>query len=301
MRRTAIFLLIASLSWCLPLPARAQQVTGVVTDLNPATIQSYVRRGIHIPPDQAKAVLFEAVHSGSAQVVEKVLKALAQMYRRIRVSANLLQILNAHDARGLTPLSYAAIYGNGDMVAALIQYGADPNGTDNYGNTPLMQAALQDDPQMVELLVNYGALVNFQSATKLEQFKILKGSALMAAVLSNSIETAKILLKLGADLEERDDSHMTALMHAAQAGLNEMVLLLIEAGSDLEARDELGRTALIFAIIHMKPRTVQLLLEAGADVYAQDVQRQGPLEYASSVGDPQSQYLIQRAVARTQP
>lgn len=299
MRQTAIFLLIISWSLCLPFHSSAQTVSGVVTDLNPATIQSYVRNGIHIRPDQAKAVLFEAVHSGSAQVVEKVLKSLAQMYRRIRVSANLLQILNAHDARGLTPLSYAAIYGSEDMASTLIQYGADPNGTDNYGNTPLMQAALHNDSEMVELLVNFGALVNYQSATKLEQFKVLRGSALMAAVLSNSLETAQILIKLGADLEERDDTQMTALMHAAQQGINKMVRLLVQVGTDLDAKDQLGRTALIFAIIHLRPQTVRLLLDAGADVYAQDIQRQGPLEYASAVGDPESQYLIQRAIARS--
>lgn len=298
MRHISIVLLLAGCCWLLPpLPAAAQTVSGVVVDLKPATLRWYINKGIHIRPDQAKAVLFEAVHSGNTQVVESVLESLSLMYRRIRVSANLLQIINGHDTRGLTPLGYAAIYGNTAMATALIKYGADINGTDNYGNTPLMQAALHNDPEMVQLLVNYGALVNYQSATKLEQFKTLKGSALMAAVQGDSLETAKMLIRLGADLEERDDSAMTALMHAAATGNDAMVGLLTDSGAELDAKDQLGRTALIFAIIHLQPNTVRLLLEAGADVFAQDIQRQGPLEYATATGDTESQFLVRRAIA----
>ncbi|OIP90059.1 MAG: hypothetical protein AUK55_13450 [Syntrophobacteraceae bacterium CG2_30_61_12] len=301
MRRISILLLLAGFCWVLPpLPSVAQTVSGVVVDLKPATLRWYIDKGIHIRPDQAKAVLFEAVHGGNTQVVESVLESLNLMYRRIRVGANLLQILNAHDTRGLTPLGYAAIHGNTGMATALIKYGADPNGTDNYGNTPVMQAALHDDPEMVQLLVNHGALVNYQSATKLEQFKTLKGSALMAAVQGNSLETAKMLIRLGADLDERDDSNMTALMHAAAGGNSTMAGLLTESGANLESRDHLGRTALIFAIIRLQPKTVRLLLEAGADVSAQDIQRQGPLEYATATGDTQSQVLVRRAIARSQ-
>ncbi len=282
----------------LALPGKARCSTTITTELNAYTIKSYVDKGFHVRPDQAKAALFEAIHNKDAQLVNKVLAALKKMYGRIHVSKNLTQIVNSHDVRGLTPLSYGAIYGNRAIIEALINYGADPNASDNYGNTPLMQAAMNNHPDIVELLVDYGAKVNYRGSLRINNFKILGGSALMAAVAGGNLESVQQLVAMGADLEAPDDSGKTALCHAAIAGRLAIAHYLIAAGAHLDPRDEFGRTPLMFAVIHFHPQMVKLLIAAGANVHARDIQHQSPLEYASSLGDQKSLYFIQEALDR---
>ena len=53
----------------------------------------------------------------------------------------------------------------------------------------------------------------------------------------------RLLLKLGAELDERGLQRRTALMRAAAAGHADVVQVLLEAGANPRMRDEAGATA----------------------------------------------------------
>ena len=103
---------------------------------------------------------------------------------------------------------------------------------------------------------------------------------MLASMNSNcrsTIETVKILLESGADVNIQDDSGRTALMHAVicspLTSSKETVKILLEKGSDVNVQDLCERTALIhaFMIQNIEIETVKILLEKGSDVNVQDL------------------------------
>ena len=60
-------------------------------------------------------------------------------------------------------------------------------------------------------------------------------------------------------------------MWAAQNGLDKIVGLLIKAGADVNQRDEIVWTALLYAADHGKCKCMELLIKAGADVNIQKI------------------------------
>ena len=68
--------------------------------------------------------------------------------------------VNSEDSFGITPLRYALINCNADIVSLLIRYGADVNLISEHGATPIFLAC---DEATLELLVDAGANVNFRT------------------------------------------------------------------------------------------------------------------------------------------
>jgi ankyrin repeat protein len=66
-----------------------------------------------------------------------------------------------------------------------------------------------------------------------------------------------ILLKAGADTNDRDKNGETALMWAAQYNNNhEVIAALLNAGADTKAKDNKGKTAFDYARINARLKTV---------------------------------------------
>ena len=74
-------------------------------------------------------------------------------------------ILNVHgkNEEGQTPLHMAATRGHIELVASLIERGADLNPKSNFGYTPLHYAANQSGVEIAKLLIDNGADVNAKS------------------------------------------------------------------------------------------------------------------------------------------
>jgi ankyrin repeat protein/outer membrane biosynthesis protein TonB len=101
---------------------------------------------------RGRTPLMSAVQSRNAEAV------------RILVGTNV--DVNARDQRQNTALVRAAgSFGDLVMVQTLISAGADVNAADKNGMTPLIWAARWGDPQRVEALVNAGADVNARDNT----------------------------------------------------------------------------------------------------------------------------------------
>jgi ankyrin repeat protein len=83
----------------------------------------------------------------------------------------------------------------------------------------------------------------------------------------NLIETAKLLLDAGANLEDKNKWGGTPLHMASANNHIETAKLLIERGADLEAKNVDGLTPLHLASLNNHIEIAKLLLERGADSF----------------------------------
>ena len=71
-----------------------------------------------------------------------------------------LQLADHHPQFGITPLTWAAVNDQRQMVAHLLDQGADPNALNTDGGTALHASAFFGRSDIVELLIEQGAIVN---------------------------------------------------------------------------------------------------------------------------------------------
>ena len=227
---------------------------------------------------------------------------------------------NATTWNGESVLMDCARTGATEAVAALLAAGADPNTAEsNKGQTPLMWAAAGGHAEITQMLIQHGA--DITAATKPStdrvpntcrtcEWKPSPGgfTALMFAARSGDLETARVLLGAGADINEATAEYGNPLVIATASGHEDIALFLLAAGADHDSSDENGVTALHHAhqnglsSIHgvtydpvyrvrpdNMPRLVKALLETGSDPNAQidKSYRIGPSIRSSceSVGD----------------
>jgi ankyrin repeat protein len=120
---------------------------------------------------------------------------------------------------------------------------------------PLIDAVRSNDLNQVRPLLNNGANPNASGD---------RMTALMYASQNGHLETAKLLIDKGADVNSKDG--MTALMYAAQNGHLEIAKLLIDEGADVNAKRFYGgMTALMYASKEGNLEVVKTLIENGAD------------------------------------
>jgi hypothetical protein len=152
------------------------------------------------------------------------LHAAAASYRRD--TAGLLIELGADIAarnrRGAQPLHYAADGGPGvraeaqaEIIAFLIEKGADPNALDKSGVAPLHRAVRQRSAKAVDSLLCNGAAVRLKNKSGSTPLHLAvqntgkSGSGLPEAKAAQR-EIIELLLKAGANPEDRDGSGRTA-------------------------------------------------------------------------------------------
>jgi ankyrin repeat protein len=163
------------------------------------------------------------------------------------------------DARGNSPLMYAAALGSLESMRLLLDAGADPNIANAFAATPLMWCA--GDAAKVRLLLSNGANVNVRSS-------LGRTPLLIAAAYDGATEAAKLLIEKGAAVNARDKSGMSVLEQAATSNHIELVRLLLAKGANVNTVDEGGFTALMAAANNgdRNAAMVKLLLDHGAAV-----------------------------------
>jgi ankyrin repeat protein len=158
-----------------------------------------------------------------------------------------------------------------DVVGMLLEAGANPNaqlklsppfrniGNDRgldgmltMGATPLLRAAKALDAPAVRLLLERGAdvtLANSRGITPLMAAAGMgsvdadtRGFYLSEDVEQRSIESLRLLLKAGGDINAKDPRGLTPLHEAARWGWNDVVQFLVDNGADLTAKDNRGNT-----------------------------------------------------------
>ncbi|KAJ3110366.1 hypothetical protein HDU96_006658 [Phlyctochytrium bullatum] len=172
------------------------------------------------------------------------------------------------------------------MVRHLLGLGADPNATENK-ETPLYRAARCGAEPVVDLLLETGVDVNAAG---------LEYTPLEIACQKGHSRIVKRLLEAGAKIEARGTFSFTPLHHAVTGdNINlETVKIVLDAGVDVNARDSEGHSALhLLCELHLlwkddHPDCLEickLLVNEGANLNARDEKKRTPLEVARRRSD----------------
>ena len=195
--------------------------------------------------------------------------------------------------RGDYPLNIAATIGPAEMVALLLEAGANLEQPGREGFYPLHNAVIFGGKDIVALLIQKGAVVDAKE--KWGRTPLLS----FAATGGSNIEIAKMLLAAGADpgsKSAKEDDSYAALHYAAETGNLKLAELLIAAKADVNYRDPDGDAALHFAIETDRLEIVRLLIAHGADVNMANRRGQSPLFVAGR--NPEMQRLLIEAGAK---
>jgi ankyrin repeat protein len=100
---------------------------------------------------------------------------------------------------------------------------------------------------------------------------------LFTAVLDGDIDQVTALIKLGADINGKNNQGGTPVYTAVSAKNREMVKFLIKSGADLEIANWYGETPLFLAVENGYEDIARVLIENGADVNAATADGRTPL------------------------
>ena len=181
---------------------------------------------------------------------------------------------NVTDQTGETALMTATKVGNVDAIRTLLDHGASVDARDpSYQQTALMMAVRENHPDVLKLLIDRGAQVNVQTRTGPTPNWVLPNSVPgfghgIGIVRGGLPERGSRFLIPGA---------MTPLLYAARDGRIESAKLLLAAGAELEHTDANGITPLLMAITNNHIAMARYLIDRGADVRAVDWYGRTPL------------------------
>jgi ankyrin repeat protein len=190
---------------------------------------------------------------------------------------------NATDANGVTPLHFSALkglptigrlrYSTADshlfrpnmleLAGELLKRGANPNARitkiapefsseliwiDPAGATPFLLATASNDLSLMRLLAENGADVSLTTNDHTTPLMLAAGIGQTAERSEEedrkALETIKLAIELGADVNEADASGQTPLHAASYVGSDAIAKFLVEKGANVDAADSYGMTPL---------------------------------------------------------
>ena len=236
-----------------------------------ATGRLLLRAGakVNVANDLGVTPLALACENGSAAMVEALLEAGADPGAKLH--------------GGETPLMTAARSGSAGAVKALIARGADVNAKEpTHSQTALMWAVSNGHADVVRLLVETRADVHARSdvrprvvhtGNRFGDRNEIQGvvtidlggfTSLLFAARHGGLETGRILLAAGANVNDQAANGASALVIAAHSGHGAFAALLLEKGADPNPAGA-GYAALHAAVLRGDVDLVKVLLARGAD------------------------------------
>ena len=220
--------------------------------------------------DYGATPLWAACANRHGAVVERLLEAGANPNLGLR--------------SGETLLMRCAHTGDSAAVRTLIAHGADVDATEpEKGQTALMRAVAGRHPDITRVLLEAGAAVDTRTVT-VQQLRGTgersttspEGSTyfdaggftpLLFAARHGAVDSARLLLEAGADVNDIGADGNSALVLAAMSGHETLARYLLDRGADPDAAGA-GYTALHAAILRSQPDLVRAVLARGAHLNA---------------------------------
>lgn len=148
--------------------------------------------------------------------------------------------VNAELFLGIRPLYRAAVLGRAEVVAVLMQAGADLNATTDQQSYPLHAAARHGYLDILRGLLAGGATVNVENSEG--------QTPLHLAARFKQTKAVEVLLAYGADPNLRDQNGRAPLHYAAGLGQIESLNLLLDGGANYDVLDSEGFSPLGLSI-----------------------------------------------------
>jgi len=176
---------------------------------------------------------------------------------------------------GVTAVYIAAAKGESELLALLLEKGADPNLKDSDGVPPLAAARFEGNTSSVKLLEAAGAV-------DAEAFFYLYNAAMQGSV--GKLRKA-LAMPSAKDAKTRTaPGGVTPLHAAANAGSELCVVELLDAGWAVDVQDDNGNTALHMAVVERNDDVYRILRAAGASNNVANTTGTTPLQYAEQLG-----------------
>lgn len=254
--------------------------------------------------DFGQTALMFAARSGSVAIAEALLAAGAGVDAKTRIGPEPPWILpnsrpgfsfgigiirgGLPEDRGMrpfrsgamTPLLYAAREGHSELVAHLLDAGAEIDGAEANGITPLLMAISNDRAQTARLLIERGASLDVQdwygrsplwSAVNVRNLYLHNQTFEHFADRKGMLEIVRLLLESGADPNPRTTESPPVRNH------------LLSATGTLEWVDFTGQTPFLAAALAGDGTVMRLLLDHGADPQIATFHGTTPLMAAAGV------------------
>ncbi len=236
-------------------------------DLEMAEVLLRAGANVNAATDLGVTPLWLASETGNRTMVTRLLEAGA--------NPNLALLA------GETPLMVAARSGYVEICELLLNKGADINSHGSRGQTALMWAASQKHPDVVAVLLAHHADLGLRSDVWSEVMAVPPHgylpynraiphggeTALLFAARVGDLDSAKLLVGAGANVNDADAWGVSATVLAAHSGFRELAAFLLDKGADPNAA-QAGFTALHEAIMRRDEEMVRMLVDHGADVNA---------------------------------
>lgn len=166
--------------------------------------------------------------------------------------------IDVRNKQGATPLLLAVYIKDIEIVRLLLENGAPVDTEDMDGRTALHMAIASKNEEVVRLLLEKGVNINAQTRNG--------DSALFLAAKSEKIQTVTSLLQANVNLDRKGAA--AALRFVASNGDIDTVRLLLSKGVNINGSNSYGCTPLHLAALKRHGAIVGLLLDQGANLNA---------------------------------
>ncbi|XP_042230877.1 protein TANC2-like isoform X6 [Homarus americanus] len=188
--------------------------------------------------------------------------------------------VNQTNSEGATALGLASAQGHCDVVRLLVQAGASLTSKDRQNHTPMVQAAAAGHLNVV------GYLLSCDWPGPNDLLRNQSHQALVAAASNGHSNVVEFLLDMAEVSVDGEDNVTgeTALTVAAGAGHTVMVAALLRAGASITKANSRGASPLTCAVRNGHYEVAKLLLSQGVAVESPDAAGRTPLMVAAAEG-----------------
>ena len=176
-------------------------------------------------------------------------------------------------------------------ISLYLENGGDINVADNEGNTLLMKSVYLGYYDLADYILLNNADISLTNNNG-ENALILSADYpyIINLILNNNID----------NLDSADNKGKTALFHACEFGNLNSVRILIKSGSDINKRDIFGKTILMYAVESENLELIKYLIEdIEVDINEKDDWGQNSIFFATKINI--ARYLIYKDIDYSEP